>query len=141
MIQSRIRVLAEPLLDHQGLDQHHLYVKKLIQELKEENHAALKKELFGEDESNRTIDKKQIKELFRVLRKLERNYKECCSAPIPEELEGSIRSRQDSEWLPWEFEAIEKVDTWREEVQEKKVQARQILDRALERLRNGERLS
>jgi hypothetical protein len=141
MIQSGIHASAEPLLESQDFDQHYRYVKKLIQELREDNHASLRKELFGEDEGDLTLDKKQMQSLFRVLRKVERHYRECCTAPIPKELEGSIRSRDDSEWLPWEMEAIEKVDAWRQELKEKKQEGRQMLLKALEKLRKGERVS
>jgi hypothetical protein len=141
MIQSGMNASAEPLLNGRDAEQHYRYVKRLIQELKADDHTSLKKELFGEGGGHRAIDQKQIKELFRVLRKLERNLKECCTAPIPDELEGSIRSRDGSEWLPWEMEAIEKVDAWREEVQEKRMQARQILDQALDKLRQSQQPS
>jgi hypothetical protein len=141
MTQSGINTSAEPLLEGQDLDQQFLYVKTLIQKLKEDNQDSLKKELFGEDESNRTLDKKQIKELFRLLRKLERDFKDCCTAPIPPELEGSIRGRDESQWLPWELEAIEKVEVWRAEIQAKRQQSRLILDAALHKLRSGQKAS
>lgn len=33
--------------------------------------------------------------------------------PVPVELEASIRIRKRSTWLPWEAEAIRKIDRWR----------------------------
>ena len=135
MIQSGIHASPEPLLESHDFDQHHQYIKKLIQDLKEDNHASLRKELLGEDGVNLTLDKKQMQGLFRVLRKVERHYRELSTPPIPTELEGSIRSRDDSEWLPWEMEAIEKVDAWREELHEKKQEGREMLRKALEKLR------
>lgn len=36
-------------------------------------------------------------------------------APVPEELEASIRIRKRSTWLPWEAEAIRKIEKWRED--------------------------
>ncbi len=33
--------------------------------------------------------------------------------PVPVELEASIRIRKKSTWLPWEAEAIRKIDRWR----------------------------
>ena len=138
MIQSGFQASAEPVLDSQDFDKQYQFVKRLIQELKEENHSSLRKELFGE-EDQRPLSKKQLKELFRVLRKIERQCQECYAAPIPDELEGAIRSRDESAWLPWELEAIEKIDAWREEIQERKKQTRQMLTVALEKIRKGEK--
>jgi hypothetical protein len=36
--------------------------------------------------------------------------------PVPEELEASIRIRKRSTWLPWEAEAVRKIDLWRKDV-------------------------
>jgi len=33
--------------------------------------------------------------------------------PVPVELEASIRIRKRSTWLPWEAEAIRKIERWR----------------------------
>ncbi len=40
----------------------------------------------------------------------------CSPAPVPEELEASIRIRKRSTWLPWEAEAIRKIEKWREDL-------------------------
>jgi hypothetical protein len=42
---------------------------------------------------------------------------ELSGAPVPAELEASIRIRQRSSWLPWEAEAIHKIDLWRKDVE------------------------
>ncbi len=36
--------------------------------------------------------------------------------PVPADLERSIRNKKKDNWLPYEAEAIEKVDAWREQV-------------------------
>ena len=136
MLQSGFHASAEPVHDSQDFDQHYQYVKRLIREMKEENHASLRRELFGE-EDQRPLSKQQLKDLFRALRKIERQCLECYAAPIPEELEGAIRSRDESAWLPWELEAIEKVDAWRAEIQERKKQTREMLTGTLEKIRKG----
>ncbi len=38
------------------------------------------------------------------------------TAPVPAELEASIRVRRRSTWLPWEAEAIHKIELWRQDV-------------------------
>lgn len=37
-------------------------------------------------------------------------------APVPAELEASIRIKKRSVWLPWEAEAIRKIERWRKDV-------------------------
>ena len=140
MSQSAFHASAGAFLDSYDFNENYRYLKKLIQDLKQENGKSLKKELFGEEEAERTLTKKQMKQLFRFLRKIEHHYEQCCTPPIPRELEKSIRSKDSDEWLPWELEAIEKVDAWNEELQEKKRTARTMFQRALEKVRNGETL-
>ena len=38
------------------------------------------------------------------------------SPPVPAELEASIRIKRRSVWLPWEAEAIRKIERWREDL-------------------------
>jgi hypothetical protein len=127
-------------LDSYDFNENYRYLKRLIQELKVGNGSLVRKEIFGEDECAPSLDKKQMKQLFKFLRKIENHYEECCTPPIPEELEASIRSRQSDQWLPWEQEAIEKVDQWREELQERRLTARHTLEAALRKVRDGEAL-
>lgn len=140
MSQSAFHASAGDFLQSYDFNQNYHYLKKLIQELKAENDKSLKQALFGEDEGERTLTKKQMKQLFRFLRKIENHYEECCTPPIPDELEKSIRERESDKWLPWELEAIEKVDAWREELHDRKLMARQMFQKALDKVRNGEKL-
>ena len=135
MTQSAFHSSARVLLESQDFDQNYRYVKKLIQELKVENQESLKRDIFGADERKRTLTKKEMQDLARSLRRIELQYAECAKPPIPKELESSIRRRNDTDWLPWELEAIEKVDMWREELQSKREKIRQMLDRALRKIR------
>jgi hypothetical protein len=140
MSQSAFGASARKFLGSYDFNENYRYLKKLIQDLKHENDNSLRKELFGEDERERTLSKKQMKQLFRFLRKIEQHYEQCCTPPIPEELERSIRQKSSDEWLPWELEAIEKVDAWREELQERKRAARDMFQKVLEKVRTGQAL-
>jgi len=140
MSQSAFHASDGDFLQSYDFNQNYRYLKKLIQELKVENEQSLKLALFGEDERELTLTKKQMKQLFRFLRKIEHHYEECCTPPIPDELEKSIRQRESDEWLPWELEAIDKVDAWREELHERKLMARQMFQKTLDKVRNGEKL-
>jgi hypothetical protein len=138
MTQSASHASSGNFLDGYDFSRNYKYLKKLIEELKTEDSASVRKELFGEDESQRTLNKKQMKQVFRFLRKIEHHYEECCTPPIPEELENSIRKKDSSAWLPWELEAIEKIDTWRDALKDRKQNAREMFNSALERIRSGE---
>lgn len=141
MSQSAVNACSGNAVDSYDFDQNYRYLKKLIHALKVENEGSVKKEIFGQEERTRTLSKKEMKQLFRYLRTIEHNYAECCTPPIPEELEHSIRGKDDSRWLPWEMEAIEKVDCWRAELAERRRLARASLERALDNFRRGDRLS
>lgn len=141
MTQSAFHASGGTFLDTYDFNENYSYLKKLIQDLKGEDSSSVRKELFGEAEPQRNLTKKEMKQLFRFLRKIENHYEECCTPPIPEELEKSIRLKDSSQWLPWELEAIEKVDAWRAELQDRRLKAREMLDSALARIRRGEKLS
>jgi transcriptional regulator with GAF, ATPase, and Fis domain len=135
MTQTAFDASADTLLDSNDFNQNYRNLKKLIHALRLENGNSVRKEIFGEEERSRTLTKKDMKELFRVLRKIQNHYEECLTPPIPQELEKSIRNRDSSDWLPWELEAIEKVDSWLEELQDKKKSARKMFLAALEKMR------
>ncbi|MGD9818429.1 MAG: hypothetical protein AB7V04_06985 [Desulfomonilaceae bacterium] len=140
MTQSSSHVLLETGSEANDFTANFKYLKKLIQELKAENDTSLRKELFGQEDTERRLTKKEMKLLFKFMRKLENHYDESSTPPIPKELEKSIRNRDDSTWLPWETEAIHKIDVWRQEVQEKRETARNMLNTALDRIRRGEKI-
>ena len=45
-----------------------------------------------------------------------KRFSQFLTPPVPLDLEKSIRRGKPEGWLPWEAEAIEKSDVWREEV-------------------------
>ncbi len=140
MTQSSSHVLLETRPEAPDFTSNFKQLKKLIQELKVENDTSLRKELFGEEEVERRLTKKEMKLLFKFMRKLETHYDESSTPPIPKELEKSIRNRAHATWLPWESEAIQKVEAWRKEVQEKRDSARDMLNSALDKIRRGDKI-
>jgi hypothetical protein len=122
--------------DSQDFDHNYRYVKKLIQELIVQNQGSRKRDMAGGDERKRNLTKKDMQDLARALRRIELQYAEYSKPPIPKALETSIRRRNDTDWLPWEMEAIEKVDVWREEQEAMKEKLQQMLDKTLTKI-NG----
>lgn len=140
MTRSASQVPTGNFLDSYDFSQNYRYLKKLIQELKKENSESVRKEIFGEAERGPRLTRGQMQQLFRFLRKVERHYEACSRPPVPEEMEKAIRNRDSSEWLPYEKEALEKVQAWREELQDRKKKARRMLNSALEKVRRGEEI-
>lgn len=140
MPQCSSRALAENLTEVSDFNGNYKYLKKLLQDLKGENSDSIKKELFGDAEPDKPITKKDMKQLFKCLRKIEGHYEELSNPPIPKELEKSIRKRLESDWLPWEQEAIQKIDVWRNEFDDKKNRVRSLLESTLDKVRRGEKL-
>ncbi len=62
------------------------------------------------------LNRRQIKILKDFLKGVRVEGLECLDPPVPAELEASIRVRKRSTWLPWEAEAIQKIDRWRGDV-------------------------
>ncbi len=140
MAHTAFQASAGSFLDSYDFNQNYHYLKRLIEELKMENRDTVRERIFGEGERGRNLTKREMKQLFKFLRKIENHYEECRTPPIPVELEKSIRSRETTDWLPWELEAIEKVDGWRSRLKDQKLAARDMFTMALARIRNGEKL-
>lgn len=62
------------------------------------------------------LSRRQIKILNDFRRGSDIDVADCVDAPVPPELEASIRIRKRATWLPWEAEAIQKIERWRGDV-------------------------
>jgi hypothetical protein len=121
----------------QDFEKNYNYLKSLIKALKSQNNGAVRKAVFGDTEAQKKMTKKQMKQLATFLRKVEHQYEEAAEPPIPDELESAIRDRESCDWLPWEMEAIEKQEAWREDLQKKRLEMREKLEEAIETVREG----
>jgi hypothetical protein len=68
------------------------------------------------DKKPTELNKRQKTILKKILEGLERQDIECFDPPVPAELEASIRVKPRRCRLPWEAEAIRKIDLWRKDV-------------------------
>ncbi|MCX5861898.1 MAG: hypothetical protein WCG29_09445 [Desulfomonile sp.] len=139
MTQSAFHASARTLPESNDFNQNYRNLKKLIQALKLKNGNSIRREIFGEEETALPLTSKDMKDLFRSLRKIESHYEQCSTPPIPQELEKSIRGRDTSEWLPWELEAIEKVENWRADLDDKRISAHKMFQATLEKIRRKKR--
>ena len=62
------------------------------------------------------LNRRQLGILTRFLKGYEADESECLAPPVPPELEASLRLRKRSTWLPWEAEAIRKIERWRADI-------------------------
>ncbi len=130
---------SAPVLESHDFNHNYRYIKKLIQALMAQNRGSLKRDMLSGNEHIPHLTKKEMLDLARVLRKIELQYAEYSKPPIPKALETSIRRRNEADWLPWEMEAIEKIDVWREGLETKKEKLQQMLNKALTKI-NGKGL-
>jgi hypothetical protein len=62
------------------------------------------------------LNPRQLGILSRFLKGYEADESESLTPPVPPELEASLRLRKRSTWLPWEAEAIRKIERWRADI-------------------------
>lgn len=62
------------------------------------------------------LNRRQLAILNHFIKGGQPSESECLTPPVPEELEASIRVRKRASWLPWEAEAIRKIDLWRTDI-------------------------
>jgi hypothetical protein len=62
------------------------------------------------------LNRRQLGIVTRFLKGYETDESECLIPPVPAELEASLRLRKRSTWLPWEAEAIRKIERWRADI-------------------------
>ncbi|MGC8604000.1 MAG: hypothetical protein ACP5VS_09955 [Desulfomonilaceae bacterium] len=62
------------------------------------------------------LNRRQLKILTNYLSRIEDDDENLLTPPVPAELEASIRIRKKATWLPWEAEAIRKIERWRSDV-------------------------
>lgn len=62
------------------------------------------------------LNRRQLRILNQFLKGGNQEDSDSLSPPVPAELEASIRIRRRSGWLPWEAEAIRKIERWRSDI-------------------------
>jgi hypothetical protein len=62
------------------------------------------------------VSKREYQERNRLLKNILKRFDRLLTPPVPPDLERSIRNRKEDRWLPYEAEAIEKIEAWREQV-------------------------
>ena len=66
--------------------------------------------------------------LLQVIRRIRTRYQRLLQSPVPKELVRDILAKPPEQRLPWENEALEKVEQWRKAVKKVRVQVQKELN-------------
>ncbi|MBI4962398.1 MAG: hypothetical protein HY913_03910 [Desulfomonile tiedjei] len=80
------------------------------------------------------LSKGDLIKLLHIIRRIRTRYQRLLQPPVPRELERDILAKQPEQRLPWESEALEKLDRWKDDVRNVRAQVRKELNDHL----NGE---
>lgn len=86
------------------------------------------------DKKTKQLSKDDLLRLLHTIRRLKTRYQRLLQCPVPHELERDILAKAPEERLPWETEALEKIEQWRVDVQSIRAQVQKELNDHL----NGE---
>jgi hypothetical protein len=64
----------------------------------------------------RQLSREDLLKLLHIIRRIKTRYQRLLQSPVPRELERDIRAKTSDLRLPWEDEALEKVEQWRRDV-------------------------
>lgn len=76
----------------------------------------------------RQFSRDDLLKLLNIIRRIKTRYQALLQSPVPRELERDIRSKAPEVRLPWENEALGKVDRWRKDVFTVRAQVRKELN-------------
>jgi len=74
------------------------------------------------------LSKKDLIKLLHIIRRIRTRYQRLLQPPVPRELERDILAKKPEQRLPWELEALEKLERWREDVNSVRAQVRKELN-------------
>jgi hypothetical protein len=76
----------------------------------------------------RQLSRDDLLNLLQIVRRIKSRYQALLQSPVPRELERDIRMKLPADRLPWETEALEKVERWQFDVQTVRAQVRKELN-------------
>ena len=81
----------------------------------------------------RPLSREDLIKLLHIIRRIKTRYQRLLQCPVPWELERDILAKLPEQRLPWEDEALEKVDRWRSDVKAVRAQVQKELNDHLNR--------
>ncbi len=95
------------------------FLKKLINQALKEGTPLEELRLIPKtagEEPRRPLSRDDLLKLLQIIRRIKDRYQELLEPPVPKELERDILAKTPDSRLPWENEALEKIEQWREQV-------------------------
>ncbi len=68
------------------------------------------------DAPPKKLSRDDLIKLLHIIRRIRTRYQRLLQSPVPKELERDILNKSPEERLPWEAEALEKIEQWRADV-------------------------
>jgi hypothetical protein len=68
------------------------------------------------NKKTKQLSKDDLLKLLHTIRRIRTRYQRLLQCPVPKELENDILIKPEAERLPWETEALQKIDQWRADV-------------------------
>lgn len=112
-------------------DSNYRHLKKLINQALKEGTPIEDLRLIPKnpaDPQPKSLSREDLLELLRVIRRIKSRYQRVLQSPVPKELERDILAKAPEDRLPWETEALEKIEQWREDVKALRIQVRKELN-------------
>jgi hypothetical protein len=112
-------------------DSNYRHLKKLINKALKEGTPIEDLRLIPKnpsDSGKQSFSREDLLNLLRVIRRIKSRYQRVLQPPVPRELERDILAKDPDQRLPWEDEALDKIQQWREDVKALRMQVRQELN-------------
>lgn len=77
---------------------------------------------------SRQLSREDLLKLLQIIRRIKSRYQRLLQSPVPKELERDILAKSPQSRLPWEEEALEKIEQWRKDVSAVRSQVRKELN-------------
>ncbi len=65
------------------------------------------------DKPSKNLSREDLLRLLKVIRRIKSRCESLLEPPVPAELERDILAKKPEDRLPWETEALEKIETWK----------------------------
>lgn len=82
----------------------------------------------GSHGRERQLSRDDLLKLLQIIRRIRTRYQRLLYPPVPKELERDVLAKAPDQRLPWEAEALEKIEQWRDDVRRIREEVRKELN-------------
>ncbi|MBM4326715.1 MAG: hypothetical protein FJ118_06080 [Deltaproteobacteria bacterium] len=128
---------AKPVSEPPGdFSNNYKYLKRLVNRALKEGTPIEDLHLIDKHSASRKpkpLSREDLIKLLHTLRRIRTRYQRLLEPPVPRELERDILAKAPEERLPWEEEALGKIEQWRRDVRAVRNQVRRELNEHLKK--------